>query len=436
MKLATYMLAAHRIDHFSGAVLVAVHGKVIYSHGFGFANLADRIPNGSETEFHIGSNTKQFTAAAILLLRDRGKLRLRDRICQFIPKCPAAWRQITIFELLTHTSGIPNYTDMPGFWHRVGKAVSRKELLETFKNRPLDFKPGARFRYSNSGYVLLGLIIRRVSGEPYREFLERNLFLRLGLHHTAYDNYRLSSRRALGYEQGSEGLQPAPHVDPSWTYSAGALHSSVRDLYIWDQSLMTQRLLSSRSLHDMFTPQVHIQCGLLGSATRKCGYGLGLMIGDTYGHKEISHGGEFPGFLSVNAFFPRRDIVVIAYDNHFSWVVREVTNALVAIVFNEPYTVPGTYKAIKLVPSSLQRFVGRYRLMSDFTITISRHDDQLFERASGQSPLPIYPYGPESFFLEDVDAQIEFNTDKFGKIDGMTLHQEGMVMSGRKITKP
>lgn len=436
LRLATYMQASHRLDHFSGAVLVAVHGKVIYSQGFGLANIADGIPNTSATEFSIGSNTKQFTATAILLLRDRGKLRLRDRICQFIPKCPPAWRRITVLELLTHTSGIPNYTSEPGFWHRVGKPVPRDELLATFKDRPLNFKPGTRFRYSNSGYVLLGFIIRRVSGEPYRVFLERNLFLPLGLRHTVYDGSRLGPARALGYEQGSKGLQPAPQVDTSWTYSAGALHSSVLDLYRWDRDLMAGRLLSPRSLHDMLTPHVHIQCGILGSAHRNCGYGLGVMTGEAYGHEEISHGGEFPGFLSVNAFFPRQDVVVIAYDNHFSWVVREVSNALEAIVFRRPYTVPGTYKAIKLAPSALQRFVGRYRLMPTFTVAISRQGDQLFERATGQSPMPIYPYGPRSFFLKTVDAQIEFVADKSGKIDRMTLNQEGMVMSGRRIAQP
>jgi len=435
-KIAAYMRASERVDHFSGAVLVAVHGKVIYSQGFGMANLAAKIPNTPATEFRIGSNSKQFTAAAILLLRDRGKLRLNDRICRFLPTCPAAWRPITIVELLTHTSGIPNYTSVPGFWHRIGKPVTPTRLLATFEDRPLNFKPGARFRYSNSGYVVLGLIVQRVSGEPYRVFLRQNVLLPLGLRHTGYDSDRPATGHALGYEQGPKGLQPAPYIDMSWIYSAGALYSNLPDLYRWDRALMAGRLLSASSLRDMFTPHVPISCGMLGSAARKCGYGLGLMIGRTYGHEEVSHGGEIPGFLSINAFFPHQDVIVIAFDNEFSLTVSKVVKALEAIVFSRSYTVPGAYRSITLAPLALQRFTGLYELAPTFAVSITRHGDQLYEQGTGQSALPIYPYRPTSFFLKAIDAQISFRLDKQGRVDRMILHQEGMVMPGKRVALP
>lgn len=432
-KLAAYMQASQQVDHFSGSVLVAVHGKVIYSHGFGLANAAAKIPNTPATQFRIGSNTKQFTAAAILLLRDRGKLRLRDRICRFLPNCPAAWRPITIEELLTHTSGIPNYTSAPGFWHRIGSPVTPAKLLASFEDRPLDFKPGSQFRYSNSGYVALGIIIQRVSGEPYRVFLRQNVLLPLGLQHTGYDSNRPGFGHALGYEQGPKGLQSAPYINMGWVYSAGALRSSVADLYRWDTALIAGRLLSARSRRDMWTRHVTIPRGMLGSAARRCSYGLGLMIGRAYGHEEVSHGGEIPGFLSINAIFPHQNVVVIAFDNHFSWVVRKVVNDLEAIVFNRPYTVPGDYKSIMLSPGALQRFAGLYRLMPRFAIAIRRRGDQLYEQGTAQSSLPIYPYGPTSFFLKAVDAQISFVADKHGKVNEMILHQEGMDMSGKRV---
>jgi CubicO group peptidase (beta-lactamase class C family) len=433
-QIAAYMQASRRIDHFSGAVLVAVHGKVIYSHGFGLANAAAGIANTPATEFRIGSITKQFTAGAILLLRDRGKLRLRDGICRFIPNCPPAWRPITIYELLTHTSGIPNYTSTPGFWHRIGKPITPAKLLSTFEDRPLDFAPGARFSYSNSGYVVLGFIIQRICKEPYRVFLQQNLMLPLGLRHTGYDSGRSGPGQALGYEiVGRKGLRPAPYIDMSWVYSAGALHSTVLDLYRWDRALMAGHLLSTRSVHDMFTSHVPISCGMLGSPARKCGYGFGWMIGRSYNHEEVSHGGEIPGFLSINAFFPHQEVIVIAFDNHFSWVVRKVAKALEAIVFNQPHVIPGAYRSISLSPSALRHFVGLYRITPTFSIVIRRSGDQLYEQAPGQSALPIYPYGPRSFFLKAVDAQITFIIDKHGVINGISLRQDGMDMRGKRV---
>ena len=436
MNVASYMQASRRTDHFSGAVLVAVHGKVVYSRGFGLANAAASIPNTAATEFRIGSITKQFTAAAILLLRDRGKLHLSDAICRFLPNCPAAWRSITIYELLTHTSGIPNYTSVPGFWHDVGRPVTSAKLMARFEDRPLDFEPGTKFRYSNSGYIVLGIIIRRISGEPYRVFLQHNVLLPLGLGHTGYDGDQRGSKRALGYEIGAHGLHPAPHIDLSWVSSAGALHSNVLDLYRWDQALMGDRLLSTRSLRDMLTPHVPLPCGMLGSAAQQCGYGFGLMIGRTYGDEEISHGGEIPGFLSVNAVFPRDDVVVIAFDNHFSWVVRNVVKALEAIVFNRPYTLPGAYKAIRLPSSALQQFAGLYRLTPTFSINIERRDNQLYDKAPGQAAFPIYPYETTSFFLKAVDVQISFVVDRQGRVTGMVLHQDGMDMPGKRVDEP
>jgi len=210
----------------------------------------------------------------------------------------------------------------------------------------------------------------------------------------------------------------------------------VLDLYLWDRALIAGRLLSARSLRDMLTPHVPISCGMLGSAARECGYGLGWMIGRAYGHEEVSHGGEIPGFLSINAFFPHQDVIVIAFDNHFSWVVRNVVKALEAIVFNRPYTLPGAYKAIILSSAALQRFAGRYQLTPTLAISIRRRGDQLYEQETAQSALPIYPYGPTSFFLKAVDAQISFVADKQGRVNGMILHQGGMDMPGKKAAVP
>src|SRR4051812_11811550 len=255
-KVEEYMDARVKRDHFSGSVLIARDGKVLFSRGYGMANLEHDVPNTPQTKFRLGSITKQFTAMAILILQERGKLKVEDKVKKYLPDAPKAWDEITIRHLLTHTSGIPNYTAYPEFLKTLPVRVTLKELIAKFKDRPLDFKPGETFRYSNSGYVVLGQVIETAAGEGYASFLNKTIFTPLGMKDTGYDSLEpIIKHRASGYTRRlGIALTNCDYVDMSIPHAAGALYSTVEDLLKWDQALYTEKLVPRKSLEAMFTP--------------------------------------------------------------------------------------------------------------------------------------------------------------------------------------
>ena len=305
-------------DMFSGSVLITQHGHVLLNKGYGFADRANKTPNGPQTRFAIASDTKQFTAAAIMLLEVQGKLKVSDLICAYIAPCPTAWGVITIKELLTHTSGIPNYTDWLGF---PGPPMTTLQVIADFRDLPLDFTPGTTWKYSNSGYFLLGYIIEQVSGLSYEAFLQENIFTPLHLSDTGYNHN--SNGVAIGYMDGSAA--PAKLWDPSIEYAAGALYSTVEDFNRWEQALTTDALLPAASRAEMFAPQAAISDGL--------GYGYGFFVGtDDSGRPVIWHDGGCPGFLSIELRYPVDDVTVIILSNQdnsyvYGYVLAKLFNA-------------------------------------------------------------------------------------------------------------
>ncbi len=399
------MRASVLADHFMGAILVAQHGKIIVAKGYGKANIILAIPNTPETEFRIGSVTKEFTATAILKLQARGKLNYEDPVCKYVPDCPADWQHITIYNLLTHTSGIPNFTSFPGYLAVEKKPISPAALVGLFKDKPLDFKPGARFSYSNSGYALLGYIIERVSGQTYGQFLEQNIFRPLGLSATGYDSsHPATSKHAQGYGYTPKGYEPAPFVNMTVPYGAGALYSNVLDLYKWDQALAAGRVLPANlsaamlSPHSMMSADVH--------------YGFGWGISSAFGHKEYWHNGGIEGFTALNSWFPDDDAYVIVLDNTSCPDMDEIGRSLAAILFGKPYDLPKVHTAIKLPPATLQSYIGQYQLAPHFTVTVRRTGDQLTAQGTGQPAAPIFPASKDLFFFKVVHAEISFVRDR------------------------
>jgi len=276
-QVDTFLTHEVEAEQFSGSVLIARAGKVLFSQGYSLADWDQHVPNTPQTEFRIGSLTKQFTAMAILLLQERGKLHVQDHICLYVPHCPTAWQPITIHHLLTHTSGIPNYTAFSDI--DFTQPVSPVQLIAHFKDKPLDFQPGTQYSYSNSGYVVLGSIIERVTGEPYALFLQHTIFTPLQMRNTGYDqNHPPLPEHATGYQ---DWQLTAQYLDMSWPFAAGGWYSTVADLYRWTQALSTPVLVSQQSLDTMFTPFVTI-CpkrgeGCLDGSSRE-GYGYGWVI--------------------------------------------------------------------------------------------------------------------------------------------------------------
>jgi CubicO group peptidase (beta-lactamase class C family) len=269
---------------FMGSVLVARRGTVLFSKAYGSADLEWNTPNTTTTKFRIGSMTKQFTAAAVLLLEERGKLKVDDPVKRYYSDAPAAWDKITLYHLLTHTSGIPNHTTFPEFESLSTSRTTPDQLVKTFRDRPLEFVPGSQMRYSNSGYVLLGAIIEKVSGASYEKFVDDNIFMPLGMKDSGYDSTQaIIMRRAAGYGPSPNGPVNARYVDMTVPYAAGALYSTTEDLLGWERSLFGGKVLSKPSLKKMTTPD-------------KNDYAFGLEVSRQSGRSVIQHGGSINGF--------------------------------------------------------------------------------------------------------------------------------------------
>lgn len=311
--LLTQRLQRHQ---FSGSVLVAVKGKVVLAQGYGYADAAQQRPNTVDTAFRIGSITKQFTAMAILELQAAGKLSVHDTLCRYVHRCPAAWAPITLQEMLNHTSGIANYTALPAYESGMGQPLTHAQLLSLLRNLPLDFTPGTKFEYSNSNYYLLGYIIEQVSGQTYATYLQKGIFAPLLLQQTGYDaNHPDPRTHALGY---SSWNSVAPYADMSWPFAAGALYSSVVDLWHWDQALTSDTLISKAATSDMLAP--HTTTCAVGAATcpwnrTEAHYGYGWFRGMLGGHLVIDHGGDINGFTAINEFMPSDGITIVLLSN-------------------------------------------------------------------------------------------------------------------------
>jgi len=314
-KIDTYLSGLAVKGALSGSVLVA-HDGAVFAKGYGVADRDAHILNTAQTRFRLGSVSKQFTAMAILLLQEQGKIRVQDMLCHYMPACPAAWQTITVEQLLVHGSGIPDYTNFADFAVTWTKAVSVERLIARFKDKPLEFTPGSHFRYSSSGYVLLGYLIERVSGVSYATFLQKHIFEPLGLHNTGYDvQYPTLPQHATGYYDGY--VKPDPY-DLSVLYAAGALYSTVEDLYTWDEALMTHKLLPQGASSAMFAQ--HVTCpppgssgGCLQGIDR--GYGYGWFLAQAPQGRLVYHEGRIDGFLSYNGFYPANNIVVVVLSN-------------------------------------------------------------------------------------------------------------------------
>ena len=279
-------------QQFMGAVLVARGDKVVFNKAYGSANLEWSIPNTTTTRFRIASVTKQFTAAAILLLEERGKLKLEDPIKKYYPDAPAAWDKIALLNLLQHTSGIANYTDEPDMGSWMAQRTAPADLVKRVRDKQLQFEPGTEMRYSNTGYVLLGIAIEKASGMSYATFLKQNIFDPLGMKDSGYDeNEPIVARRAAGYSQGPTGPINAKYMDMTNPFSAGALYSTVEDLLRWERGLFGKKVLSEASLKKMTTPG-------------KNDYAFGLYVSEKAGRLVIRHAGGIARLQLAPGVFP------------------------------------------------------------------------------------------------------------------------------------
>ncbi len=400
--LDEYTQAEFKIKEFNGTVLVMQKGKVIYKKAFGMAEREWNIANTVNTKYRIGSVTKQFTAACILLLAEQGKLNLDDKLSKYIPDYPKG-DSITIHMLLNHTSGIKNYTAIPEFFPKAALPLSIDTMIALFKNKPFDFSPGTKWNYSNSGYFLLGVIVEKASGKTFNNYLLDNIIKKLGLKNTLMDNLdSVLTYRAKGYSKNDDDVwQHAMYISMEGPYSAGAMVSTVDDLYLWTKALHNYQVLSAASTQKMLTPY-------------KENYGYGIGIDSLKTHKRVSHNGGIPGFASYLGYFPDDDICVVVISNNGS-NSTSVGTALASIMFNLTVQIPYTPKEIKIDTAILNNYVGKY--IATGPIKIINMNGKLYRHRDGSPDIELKPESKTRFFYADEsDRFIEFEIDKAGKV--------------------
>lgn len=394
-------------------LLVAKDGKIIFKGASGMANLELDIPMKSNHILRIGSITKQFTAVAILMLQEQGKLNIQDDITTFIPDYPTNGKKITVEHLLTHTSGIQSYTEVPGFMAnhlRGDKTV--EEMMDFFKNEPINFSPGERFQYNNSGYFLLGVIIEKASGMTYAEFVERNIFQKIGMNNSFYDSEnKVIPNRVSGYEMDGGQIINAPYLSSTIPYAAGSLISTVEDLYKWNQAIHNYKLVKKESLEKALTPFILND----GESTE---YGFGWGINNFFGEKSYQHSGGINGFVSNAMYLPEQDLFVAALSNGKG--PQFLTDIVAAQIL-------GKYPDVKkksLTKNQMADYVGIYQVENakNHQRTIQIKDDHLTSLRTGGDRHNLFAFEKDKFFFEHTLEIFEFKRDKNGKVLGIIAH--------------
>lgn len=405
---------------FMGSVLVARDQTILLDKGYGFANLEWNVPNSPTTKFRLGSITKQFTAASILLLEERGKLKIDEPVKKYMPDASVAWDKVTIYHLLTHTSGIPSFTGFPDYASTEAIPTTPEKLVARFRDKPLEFQPGEKWNYSNSGYVLLGYLIEKISGQPYDKFVQENIFTPLGMKDSGYDSHSaVIVRRASGYSPSANGPVNAGYIDMSIPLSAGALYSTTEDLLRWEQGLFGGKVLSAASLQKMTTPFLH-------------DYVCGLGVSTVKGHKVIEHGGGIEGFNTQLSYYPEDRLTVVVLGNLNGSAPGEIAPKMAALAHGETVVLPTERREIAVPAKILAQYVGSYELAPDFVMVVTLEGDQLMTQATGQPKIPIFAESETTFFLKVVDAQLEFFKSEKGQVTHLVLHQGGREIKGVK----
>jgi len=405
------------------AVLVARDGKVVLQGGFGLADVAAKTPITPATKFRIGSISKQFTAAAVLRLVEQRKLALGDSLEQYFPGF-ANGREITLRHLLTHTSGLHSYTDKPEFLGRVTHAIAPEELIAWFRDDPPDFAPGAKFHYCNSGYFLLGAIVAKVSGRSLDDYLRETLFEPLGMRDTGtYVNSAPPPGMAQGYSFKDGKCEAALDWDMSWAGGAGALYSTVGDLFRWNEALFGGRVLNASSFQAATTPIK------LPADVDAMSYGYGLVMSTLKGLPVIGHNGGLNGWSSdlLRVTAPHCTVVVLAnaLPPGPGLVPGQISRSLAErLLAEEIKKIPPLTEDLTVDPTSFKDYVGRFDYHGAI-LTVSVEGDAVYAQLTGQPKYRIFPKAKDEFFWKITDAQVVFLRDGKGQVNAARHTQNG-----------
>ncbi|HEX4933679.1 MAG TPA: serine hydrolase domain-containing protein, partial [Gemmatimonadaceae bacterium] len=336
----------------AGLSVAVVKGRdTLALTGYGKADLELDTPTPPRAVYEIGSVTKQFTSVALLMLRDEGKLALDDDFTKYLPDYPTQGRRITVRQLLNHTSGIKGYTEMPQFGPMMVRDLPKDSLVALFAKEPFNFEPGEREVYNNSAFFLAGLIVEKLSGKSYADFVQERIFDKVGMKDSHYcSESRIIKGKVKGYDMGPKGLQKQGFLRHTYPYAAGSLCSSAADLLAWNRALHGGKVLPAASYQELIAPQS------LKDGT-KLRYGLGITMHDVNGHRVIEHGGGINGFLSASDYFPDEDAVIVVLSNSTGLPPDAIVAAIADRVFgkkarpSQPYggslaELAGTYAGV------------------------------------------------------------------------------------------
>lgn len=439
-RVDEYVQAQMAKRHVPGvSVAVVKDGEVVLAKGYGLANVELGVPATADTVYQLASVTKTFTATAVMMLAKEGKLSLDDRITERLPDLPAAWKDVTVRHLLNHTSGIKSYTSVPDFHKSPRKDYAPGEILAFVAKQPMDFKPGEKWSYNNTGYLLLGMLIEKVAGKPYGEFMAERIFKPLGMSRTRANDLRaVVPGRAQGYEWDGKALKNGEYVSPSQPFAAGMLLSSVGDLVKWDAAIASHALLDEPRIEEMWKPT---RLGGGGEAE----YGYGWSTAKVNGHRRVSHGGGIQGFSTELSRFPEDRLTVIVLTNadggHAEAMARKVAGLVVPALANKAEDPiedkePATTARLRGIFEGALKGEVDERLFSDEAkkrlVPRIREDK---ERLASFGALKTFQLlerkdhdGGQTLryrvVLENETLQMSFSLDKDGKIRGAGIRPE------------
>ncbi len=420
-KMDTYIEAWTAEDLFSGAVLVAKDGEILFQDAYGKADYNKDIVNTVETRFRIASLTKGFTAMTVLQLEQKGLLRLNESLATYIPDYPRG-NEITLEMLLNSRSGIVDHTELPDFnTRRRTDLCPLERTIETFKNLPLEFPPGTEFEYSNSNYILLGFIIEKVTQKPYADIVKSQILDPLSMNRSGFEYYqREIADMAMGYRLKGNSIVPAENRIMQNAHASGAIYSTVGDLYKWDRALYGDKLIDKTSVNKLIT-----------SGPEEYSYGWGKTR--IFDKDVLAHMGDMEGFRPNIVRFINDDACIIVLSNFEHCPVTRISEDLAAILFGQPYRMPKKTLKDPEVASNYNEYVGRYQIKVGFILAITQEDGRLCCQATGQARLQLYPETATRFFLREVDASITFVKDANGRVTKLILRQNGKDFPAEKL---
>ncbi len=410
-------------------VIVTKDGKTLFRKAYGMSDMQAKRSMQPDDVMRLGSITKQFTAVSILTLVDEGKLALSDTVQSVFPDYPDTGKKITIEHLLTHTSGIPSYTSKPGFFSMMDKDLSVAEMVNSFKNDALEFEPGSRYNYSNSGYFLLGAIIEKVSGDSYAKFVEKRLFQPLGMTHTAYEGHeRGQHTQAAGHAANAGGFVASKVISMSLPYAAGSLRSSVDDLAKWDAAISAGKLLKPATWKRAFSDYMM-------SNGQGAHYGYGWSLGQLEGSPMIAHGGGINGFSTYALRLPDEKVYVAVLTNSDSGIARPevLASRLAASAMGKD--IP-EFTALKLEGKALDQFSGVYKIDEKNRRNFVRDGDKLIMTRTNGPRTVLQAYAPNAFFVDRHSLlRVEFVKNAKGEVMDAIVHQNGTSVSHPRTTE-